>query len=159
MFRFTFASPRDEHTIGQLRQQCWAATYRGIYPDTMIDHFDYPWHAERDLARITNDRYEVYLIVDDTLPVGYMTIAYGTPPLLHSLYLLPSHQRRGIGKAAFERMRNFCHVQGQTRFLCHCQPENSSAIAFYLRMGGVIIHRDESNEEAFMNSVTFRFDV
>jgi len=26
-------------------------------------------------------------------------------------------------------------------------------------MGGIIISRDENNEETFMNSVTFRFDV
>lgn len=159
MFRFTPAHPGDEHTIGHLRQQCWAATYRGIYPDDMIDHFDYVWHAERDLARIASDRYEVYLIEDGNQPVGYMNIEHGTPPLLYSLYLLPSHQRRGIGKAAFAHMRQLCQTQGQPFFLCHCQPENSAAIAFYHRMGGVIIHRDAGNEDAFMNSVTFRFDV
>lgn len=159
MFCFTLARPGDEHTIGQLRQQCWAATYRGIYPDEMIDQFDYAWHAQRDLARIVSARYDVYLIEDDNSAVGYMCIERSTPLLLYSLYLLPSHQRRGIGKAAFAHMRQLCQEQGQAFFLCYCQPENTPAIAFYQRMGGVIIHRDESNKEAFMNSVTFRFPV
>lgn len=159
MNSFLRARPGDEHILGQLRQQCWATTYRGIYPDDMIDQFDYVWHAERDLARINSARYDVFLIIDDISPIGYLNIEHGTPPLLYSLYLLPSHQRRGIGKMAFAHMRRFCQEQGQPFFLCHCQPENAGALAFYHRMGGVIVARDEENEEAFMNSVTFRFPV
>ena len=60
---------------------------------------------------------------------------------------------------AFIRMTEYCRRQGKAYFLCHCQPENNNAIAFYQRMGGIIISRDENNEETFMNSVTFRFDV
>ena len=159
MIEFVPARPGDASVIGRLRQQCWAATYRGIYPDDMIDRFDYPWHAGRDLARITSKHFDVQLITEDDQPIGYMTIRHENPPLLYSLYLLPGYQRRGIGRTAFERMYQYCREQGQACFLCHCQPENAPAIAFYQRMGGVIIHRDESNEEAYMNSVTFRFPV
>lgn len=159
MIRFTPAKPGDESTLGHLRQRCWAATYRGIYPDEMINQFDYAWHAKHDLARITSPQFEVFLITEDAAPIGYMTIQHGAPPLLYSLYLLPSHQHRGIGRMAFERMRHFCTEQEQPFFLCNCQPENTNAIAFYQHMGGVIIARDEDNEEAFMNSVTLRFPV
>lgn len=159
MIDFIPARPGDEHTIGRLRQQCWAATYRGIYPDDTIDHFDFPWHAERDLSRINSEKYEVFLIQADGQPVGYMIIQHGAPPLLLSLYLLPSHQCRGVGRMAFARMQDFCKAHGHPYFLCHCQPENAGALAFYRRMSGTIIHRDEGNEEAFMNSVTLRFPV
>lgn len=159
MITFTPAHPGDEHTLGRLRQQCWAATYRGIYPDEMIDQFDYAWHAERDLARITSEKFAVFLIQEDDAPIGYMTIRHGNPPLLYSLYLLREHQHRGIGRMAFARMHEYCTARNAPYFLCHCQPENRNALAFYHRMGGAVIHRDEDNEEAFMNSVTLRFPV
>ncbi len=159
MISFIPVKPGDESTLGRLRQRCWATTYRGIYPDEMIDQFDYAWHAKRDLARITSPQFEVFFIAEDAAPIGYMTIQHGAPPLLYSLYLLPSHQHRGIGRMAFERMLDFCITNTQPRFLCHCQPENANALAFYRRMGGVIIARDEGNDEPFMNSVTFCFTL
>ena len=107
----------------------------------------------------TSPQFEVFLIIEDASPIGYMTVQHGTPPLLYSLYLLPAHQHRGIGRLAFNRMRDFCITNAQSCFLCHCQPENTNALTFYQHMGGVIIARDEDNVETFMNSVTFRFMI
>ena len=159
MIQFTPAQPGDECILGQLRQQCWAATYRGIYPDDMLDHFDFAWHAKHDRARINNPNFDVCIIRDSDTPIGYMVIRHSEPPLLYSLYLIPMYQRRGIGKAAFDRMVAYCHEHSLSYFLCDCQPENSNAIAFYQRMKGSIIARDEGNAEAYMNSVTLRFDI
>ena len=159
MITFRPAVPVDAPLIGQLRQQCWAATYRGIYPDDMIDQFDFTWHEKQDLARISSPNFDVSIIQEDGSAIGYMIVRHGTPPLLHSLYLLPSHQRRGTGRLAFARMREYCLVQNHPYFLCHCQPENTAALTFYRRMGGVVITRDEQNEAAYMNSVTLRFDI
>lgn len=39
--RFVLASISDAETFGQLRKQCWQSTYRGIYPDEIIDNFDF----------------------------------------------------------------------------------------------------------------------
>ncbi len=159
MIHFALAMPGDETSISRLRQQCWAATYRGIYPDEMIDQFDFCRHERQDLARINNDKYEVFLIHSNGTPIGYLTIQDGQPPYLLSLYLLPEYQRQGAGRMAFARMADFCKAQNQPYFLCQCQPENTAALAFYQRMGGIIIARDENNEELYMNSVTLRFDI
>lgn len=157
MITWKTAVPGDEAVLSRLRQRCWAATYRGVYPDAMIDQFDYTWHEARDLARIANPQFDVFLILQDDLPIGYMVIRHTTPPFLYSLYLLPEYQRQGIGRKAFAYMLRYCAGQNQPFFLCHCQPENHGALAFYHSMGGTIIARDETNEEAFMNSVTLRF--
>lgn len=159
MISFFPACPGDETIIAQLRQQCWAATYRGVYPDEMIDRFDYNWHAQRDLARITSKNYDVYLIRENATAIGYMTIQHSRPPLLYSLYLLPKYQHRGIGRMAVARMCEYCKTQNQPFFLCHCQPENRNAIAFYHHLGGTIIAQDTCNVEPYMNSVSFRFPV
>ena len=37
---FKKAEPTDAPLLAATRQKAWAATYRGIYPDEMIDQYD-----------------------------------------------------------------------------------------------------------------------
>ena len=41
---FVEATAADALTIIGLRCRIWDTTYRGIYPDSMIDDFDWAWH-------------------------------------------------------------------------------------------------------------------
>lgn len=70
---FIPATENDAIAIVELRKQIWSTTYRGIYPDCMIDNFDYPWHKEKELQRIRRSDYAVYLITIDNLNIGYLT--------------------------------------------------------------------------------------
>ena len=47
---FIEAAEADALTIIALRRRIWDTTYRGIYPDSMIDDFDWDWHKERELS-------------------------------------------------------------------------------------------------------------
>ena len=49
---FVEAAKEDVPEIIALRHQIWGTTYRGIYPDDMIDNFDWVWHQEKELLRI-----------------------------------------------------------------------------------------------------------
>ena len=44
---FRRTQEEDAAVIAKLRQEIWSTTYRGIYPDDMIDQFDYAWHTQR----------------------------------------------------------------------------------------------------------------
>ncbi len=156
---FVLAQETDAMSISQLRQTVWANTYRGIYPDEMIDSFDYAWHTAKDLERIKSSNYSVYLITAKTQNIGYMTIRQSSPVLLTSLYILPAFQKRGIGKLSFHFIKEYCKERAQSSFLCQCQPDNRNAMCFYQRMGGRIVGRDMGNPESWQNSVTFQFDV
>ena len=48
---FVEAAKEDVPEIIALRHQIWGTTYRGIYPDDMIDNFDWAWHQEKELDR------------------------------------------------------------------------------------------------------------
>lgn len=137
----------------------WAATYRGIYPDRIIDDFDFAWHTQRDLGRIKSEQYLVFLIVSAGQRAGYLILQKGEPFRLMSLYLLPEFQRRGIGGQAFRLVRDYCRGNGIPEFICHCHPDNENALAFYERMGGRIIDRDEGNETRDQDSVVLAFPV
>ena len=143
---FVEAAKEDVPEIIALRHQIWGTTYRGIYPDDMIDNFDWAWHQEKELLRIK-----------DYQNIGYLTMSRTDGVILQSLYILSEHQRQGIGRAAFDFIRAYCREHGAKSFTCHCVPENLNARAFYEKMGGEVIGADLANEEAWQNSVTYRF--
>ena len=145
--------------LGILRQQAWASTYRGIYPDEMIDQFDYDWHREKDLLRLRNPEYRNWFISVDGERIGYLILRHGGSMLLQSLYLLPRAQKEGVGRQAFQFIRQYCLDNSISVFRCHCHPVNNSAVGFYEKMGGVIVDRDEDNEERWQDSVIFEFSV
>ena len=156
---FILISESEFSAFGVLRQKVWASTYRGIYLDEMINHFDYDWHREKDILRLRNLAYRNWFISVDREQIGYLTLRHGEPMLLQSLYLLPQAQKQGIGRQAFQFIRQYCLDNSISVFRCHCHPVNNSAVGFYEKMGGVIVDRDEDNEERWQDSVIFEFSV
>ena len=159
LVRFEPATEDDAQTIIELRKQIWATTYRGFYPDSMIDEFDYAWHLEKELQRIRNPEYRVYRIVKDDRSIGYLSTRKTDAVILQSLYVLEEYQHQGIGQTAFDFVKRYCVEMGVDSFICHCLPENWNARKFYEKMGGTVIGEDMDNEESWMNSVIYRFVV
>ena len=133
---FVEAGKDDALSIIGLRHKIWSTTYRGIYPDHIIDDFDWAWHEEKELSRINDPAYSVYLIQKDGQNIGYLTI----------------HQANVHVKA-------FCRECDAASFICYCVPENVNARAFYERMGGTLIGADLTNDEKWQNSVTYQFTL
>ena len=84
---FILAKADDAVTISMLRQRIWDTTYRGIYPDAVIDDFDYDWHQQRDLKKISNPSFTVYLIKYGDADIGYFIFqhagsGYGCVPCM-----------------------------------------------------------------------------
>ena len=146
-------------TLGVLRQQAWSATYRGIYPDDMIDQFDFKWHEARDLQRFQSPNFYHWLIKENDKNIGYLTIRTADFVYLYSLYLLPIAQKHGYGQQAMTFTARFCEEYGRPIFRCHCQPDNTNAMGFYRRMGGHIVEEDFDNIEKWQNTAVFEFSV
>ena len=72
---FVEAAKENVPEIIALRHQIWGTTYRGIYPDDMIDNFDWAWHREKELLRINDPVYSVYLLQKDDQNIGYLTMS------------------------------------------------------------------------------------
>ena len=157
LVRFELATEDDTQTIIDLRKQIWGTTYRGFYPDSMIDDFDYTWHLEKELQRIRHPEYRVYRIVKDDRNIGYLSTRKADEVILQSLYGLDEYQHQGIGRTAFDFVKRYCRENAADSFICHCLPENWNARKFYEKMGGKVIGEDMDNEENWMNSVIYRF--
>ncbi len=156
---FVPARADDAAVITALRRRIWEDTYRGIYPDEAIDGYDAAWYQRYDLSNIERADREVFVIRDGDLAIGYLILCCGKAMHLLSLYLLPAYQRRGIGTRVFALVRSRCEMQGLRTFTCYCQPQNAPAVAFYERMGGVVIHSDTGHDNPQEDQITFRFGL
>lgn len=156
---FRPAQVDDAPVIAQLRKRIWATTYRGIYPDEMIDQFDVAWHTQRDAQHIQNPDYGVYVVEQNGRAMGYITLHNSHPAYLLSLYIERKFQRRGIGRKALAFVKRYFQAQGEAAFTCQCQPDNTPAMDFYRRNGGSVVKQDLNNEEHWQDSVTFQFDL
>ncbi|MBQ2795324.1 MAG: GNAT family N-acetyltransferase [Oscillospiraceae bacterium] len=156
---FEFVKESEAHLLSEFRQKVWATTYRGIYPDEIIDNFDFDFHDKRNLLWIKSEDFLVYFISADGEKAGYLILQKKDPFYVQSLYLLPEFRGKGIGKKVFEFIRVFCKEHGKTHFYLGCHPQNKKALGFYAAMGGTITARDENHENNRENNVKIEFDV
>ncbi len=150
------AQEQDTACMTALRKEIRPTAYRGIYPDEAIEHFDFSTHQKRDLAKIRDKSYSVFLICAGGAPIGYFLFQRQAAALrLHSLYVLREYQHQGIGKQAFAMLRSYHSgtFAGPHRLVR--QPHNENALRFYRRMGGTIIHVDTGNANPQEDQVKF----
>lgn len=156
---FILANEDAAKTIADLRHMIWCTTYRGIYSDEKIDNFDYEEHRQRDMQRIQDPTYHVYLITDTDNPIGYFAFQDTGTVYIQSLYIRQEYQHKGIGKQVFSMIRKYCRKQGFSQFSCNCNSHNYPAQEFYRAMGGIIIKRDEGHADKYDDQITFEFTV
>ena len=162
MIVFHRAAAADIPLLSETRRRAWDATYRGIYEDEKIDHYDYDLHHRNDAKRIAEQT--VFLLMDGTNCAGYFY--YGAFPgakykdfslCLNALYLLPGYQGQGLGKRVFTWMREICRTRGLDKFFCGCNIHNTKAQGFYRRMGGVVGRVDGGHERKAEDQMYFEF--
>ncbi len=165
MITWRKAGPSDADVIVKTRQKAWAATYRGIYPDDMIDNFDYEWHTAREQKNLQNPMIHTYLVIDGAECVGYFTyFIRKDQPLwrdyqvrLFSLYLLPAYQGGGNGGEIFRFVASQCQKAGYNKLYLSCAPQNQKAMGFYKHLGGQIVAEDTGHENPAEDTVEFEF--
>lgn len=156
---FIIAAPEDAHLLSEMRRKVWLTTYRGIYPDEILDDFDFGFHDAKNLSMINSPEYTVYFITENGVKAGYLILQHKNPLYIQSLYLLSDFRRKGIGTVVFEFIRGLCRRSGAEEFFLTCHPENKNALAFYEKMGGRITAYDLGHENNRENSFRIEFSV
>lgn len=152
MIEIVRATPENAALLAQMRQAVWLQTYRGIYPDTMLDDYDLEMYAQRDRQRMEDPAHYYYFFMDEDICAGYFSFGpynYGNYKdfeiCLNNLYVLSEFQGRGLGKRAFVLLRQYCVQNGISKFFCGCNANNLPAVQFYRHMDG--IQGDETDED------------
>jgi GNAT superfamily N-acetyltransferase len=102
------ASASEGAAIASLQRRTWQATYRGIFPDEMLDGFDVVVTGENWANAAATPKQDCAILVavrDDTV-VGFASVAPvdDEPGVgeLETLYVEPDLQRAGIGRGLHE---------------------------------------------------------
>ena len=131
------ASERDLAAIRALLVETWHATFDAIYGAERVTAITDDWHSIASLkARLSRPNSE-FLVADDGKRLGGMAFAAATTDpkivLLNQLYVHPSCQRQGIGKALLDEVE--ASFPEASRLRLEVEEANAGAIAFYRAHG------------------------
>lgn len=138
------AAVADAAAIARVHVDSWRTTYRGIVPDEVLAALSYEEREGRWVGGLSDRSKFVYVAEDAGSVVGF---AAGGPertqdPLykaeLYTIYLLESHQRRGIGRHLAEILVERFRKEGFSAMLLWVLAADP-ARKFYEALGGAEI--------------------
>ena len=141
----------DAPAIARVHALSWQSAYRGIVPDEFLDAIDVDVWAERHRRNMAEDPEDFIPLVAE-LEGDIVGWALGGPnrePSLDfsgellTLYLLPGHQRRGIGSRLFSAVAGSFVELGWNSMLLWVLAENQPARRFYEALGGEYVAERE----------------
>ena len=136
------ATEDDADGIEHVRTETWRATYRGLLPDALIDALRTNVEVRRERLRSQPPEQLAYVAEVDGRVVGY---AFGGPERtkdpeyrgeIYAIYVLPSEQGRGHGRALIRECARVLADRGLTTLLIWVLRENEIGCRFYERLGG-----------------------
>ncbi|GAK10679.1 GNAT family N-acetyltransferase [Geomicrobium sp. JCM 19039] len=128
------AKVEDARGIAHVHVQSWKTTYRGIVPQTYLDGLDETTRTERWVKIITEVNNTKVATNDEGKVVGFVNYGrserYAADGQVYALYLLESHQRRGIGAELLEAAKTEFQREGWHTYAVEALVDNPS-MAFY----------------------------
>jgi hypothetical protein len=139
------ATVDDAEAIERIRIATWQATYRGLFPDALLDRMSPNVDRRRDRLRdVSRSHVEFWYVAEVAEEV--VAFAIGCPertgdPVykgeVAAIYVLPEHQGKGLGRALIRESVRELAAHGMTSLLIWVLRENRIGRAFYERLGGV----------------------
>ena len=135
----------DAEAFERIRIATWQATYRGLFPDTLLDRMQPNVERRQDHLRQLSESQTEFCFVAEVAGevVGF---AIGCPertgdPVykgeIAAIYVLPAHQGKGLGRALIRESVRELAARGLTSLLIWVLRENQIGRAFYERLGGI----------------------
>jgi len=160
-YRILPATPAEYETIRRIAHATWPDTFGEILSREQIAYMLEMMYSVDELAKQTADGVVFKLLVEADQPgkrtergyikgrvtrftpvgyVGYQKDYLPEVTKIHKLYLLPSTQGKGYGKALIEEVAMIARNENQTKLRLDVNHQNK-AIGFYERLGFEKIER------------------
>ena len=166
-YRIVAATADDFAIIERIARQTWPSTFRGILSAEQIEYMLHLMYRPEALAEQVAGGHRFLLLLSPTTvrtrgimaptypggsavrfrPVGYVSYQQDYLPgttKIHKIYLLPSTQGRGYGKALLRKVERIAVNAGQQKLRLDVNYENK-AVGFYEHYGFVKIGRFDTD--------------
>ena len=150
----------DRAAIAAVADVTWRATYGHIFtPDYIADFLRRAYGPERLPRTIlaTNSRFVTATAAGTVIGFGQVGPPFSrrdgapvAPADLHRLYVLPTWQRRGVGRALLADLEAWLFSRGLATYGCYVHARNALGIAFYTAQGFVHTPACDYNDERYM---------
>ena len=145
----------DAEEIGKVHVDAWRTTYRGILTDAFLAELNSESRAESARIRIQNPNFDNLTALDKKSGriVGFAAAGksreknLSAEGELYAIYLLKDYQGKGIGSDLFQAAKMKIKIRFKD-FFVSVFTENNGAVAFYKKMGGLMIGNDHVDVES-----------
>lgn len=159
-----FADIHDINKIVLLAQQIWPATYRNILSAEQIKYMMELFYSPASLKKqLKEDKHTFILIEDEEGSLGFASYSkLGNTDIykLHKIYVLPTLQGKGIGKAMIDFIVKHIHPLGAKKLQLNVNRHNK-ARNFYERLGFTVIKEEDIDigHNYFMNDYVMEKNI
>lgn len=137
------ARPVDADTLARVHAASWKATYRGILPHTYLDNEVDGERARYWQEALATTRYPIVKLACAAGAIVGLIALHDDPEdegydfTIEHLHLLPGSRGRGFGRILMKEAATAARANGAETICLWVFEDNSAAIGFYERLGGV----------------------
>jgi ribosomal protein S18 acetylase RimI-like enzyme len=133
------ATEHDLVAVNRLLVETWHDTYDSLLGAEKVTQITTAWHAIAKLAEQIAAPDSSFLVAEEKGNIVGHAVGHVRPHhemMLARLYVLPAHQRRGIGARLLSEL--VARQPGCARIVADVEPYNVKAVSFYRRQGFVV---------------------
>jgi ribosomal protein S18 acetylase RimI-like enzyme len=133
------ANEHDLVAVNRLLVETWHDTYDSLLGAEKVTQITNAWHAIAKLAEQIAAPDSSFLVAEEKGNIIGHAVGHVRPQhvmMLARLYVLPAHQRRGIGARLLSEL--VARQPGCARIVADVEPDNVKAVSFYRRHGFIV---------------------
>lgn len=130
------AAVQDIVTIRQIAEQTWPDTYGGIISEEQIRYMLEMMYSDLSLQQQLQNGHRFYLAESGNKAIGFASVSDegGGIFKLNKLYVLPTTQKTGAGKALLQSAIRYAKDKGAVQLILQVNKQNG-ARQFYEKQG------------------------
>lgn len=152
----------DINTIGYLAHEIWPVAYGQIISDAQLQYMLQWMYSPQSLLQQMRDGHQFFIAEQALEPLGFAALSQVDPQTtkLQKLYVLPSQQGKGIGRALLDVVREEAKARGSRHLILQVNRQNP-AFHFYQTYGFYVIGEEDFDigNGFFMNDYVMQLDL